>query len=79
MAMNSGQDGSPDHPNAEGSDADPDTDADPDADAEGPDADADADIDTESLRRSRDAIDQAREAVREALEDDADVAEEVDS
>jgi hypothetical protein len=52
MAMNSGQDASPDLP-----------------DAEAPDIDSDAD--TESLQRSRDAINQGHEAAREALKDDA--------
>jgi hypothetical protein len=51
MAMNSGQDASPDLP-----------------DAEAPDIDSD--VDSESLQRSRDAINQAREA----LKDDADWA-----
>jgi hypothetical protein len=37
----------------------------PDAEA----ADIDADIDIEPLQRSQDAIDQAREAAREALKD----------
>jgi hypothetical protein len=43
-----------------------------DAGPELPDADApdiDSDVDTEPLQRSQDAIDQARDAAREALKD----------
>ena len=54
MAMNSGQDASPDLP-----------------EAGAPDVDTDAD--TESLQRSREAIDQGHEAAREALPDQADL------
>ena len=61
MAMNSGQDASPRSPDAEVANDDAETDLDPD-------------IDTESLQRSRDAIDEGREAAREALPDDADAA-----
>jgi hypothetical protein len=57
MAMNSGQDASPDLPEAEAADIDTDIRA-----------------DTESLERSRDAIDQGHEAAREALPDEADLA-----
>lgn len=66
--MNSGQDASPDLPEAESPD-------------DGTDVDTDIDpgIDTESLQRSRDAIDQGREAAREALKDDRDVAGEAES
>jgi hypothetical protein len=67
MAMNSEQDASPDLPDAEGTDANADADT---------DSDIDPDIGTESLQRSRDAIDQGREAAREALKDDADAAGE---
>jgi hypothetical protein len=59
-AMNSGQDASPDLPDAD----------DPDATAAGG-TDIDPDIDTETLQRSRDAIDQGHEAAREALKDEA--------
>jgi hypothetical protein len=46
-------------------------DASPDLpEAEAPDVDTDAD--SESLQRSRDAIDQGHEAAREALQDEAD-------
>jgi hypothetical protein len=46
-------------------------DASPDLpEAEAPDVDTDTD--SESLRRSRDAIDQGHEAAREALQDEAD-------
>jgi hypothetical protein len=69
MAMNSAQDASPDLPDAEVSDTDTDTDIDTDTDT-------DTDADSETLQRSRDAIDQGREAAREALPDDADVAGE---
>jgi hypothetical protein len=65
MAMNSEQDASPDLPDAEGTDANADADTDLDSGI-------DPDIGTESLQRSRDAIDQGREAAREALKDDAD-------
>ena len=81
MAMNSGQDASPNPPDAETSDnndAETGTDVESDLDAD-VDSDMDPNIDTESLRRSRDAIDQGKEAAREALEDDADVAEEAES
>jgi hypothetical protein len=54
MAMNSGQDASPDLPEAEA-------------------ANIDTGADTESLERSRDAIDQGHEAAREALPDEADL------
>jgi hypothetical protein len=63
MAMNSAQDASPDLPDAEVTDTDTDIDTDTDADSE-------------TLQRSREAIDQGREAAREALNDDADVAAE---
>jgi hypothetical protein len=56
MAMNSGQDASPDLP-----------------EAEAPDIDTDIGAGTESLERSRDAIDQGHEAAREALPDEADL------
>jgi hypothetical protein len=57
--MNSGRDANPDLPDTEAPDNDTGT---------------DPDIDGESLQRSRDAIDEGREAAREALKDDADVA-----
>ena len=72
MTMNSGQDARPDLPDADG--ADDGTDAGSD-----PASDLDPGIDTESLQRSRDAIDQGREAAREALKDDRDVAGEAES
>jgi hypothetical protein len=56
-----------------------------DAGPELPDADApdiDSDVDTEPLQRSQDAIDQARDAAREALKDnppDSDPTEPSDS
>ena len=81
MAMNSGQDASPNPPDAETSDSDDaDTGTDVESDVD-PDVDSDIDpsIDTESLQRSRDAIDQGKEAAREALEDDAGVAGEAES
>jgi hypothetical protein len=62
--MNSGQDASPGSPDAEVPDVDTDLDADIDPGI-------DPDLDTETLRRSRDAIDQGRDAAREALQDDA--------
>jgi hypothetical protein len=66
--VNSGQNPSPGPQDAEVPEADTDSDLDPNID------DLDPNIDTESLQRSRDAIDQGREAAREALPDDADVA-----
>jgi hypothetical protein len=72
MVMNSGQDASPDLPNPEVSESG--ADADLDSGAIDPDIDIDPDVDTESLQRSRDAIDQGREAAREALKDETDVA-----
>ena len=66
MSMNSGQETSPDLP-----DADPAEAVDP---AEG----ADVDPKDEALQRSQDAIDEGREAAREALPDnppDADPSE----
>jgi len=80
MAMNSGQDAGP-NPDAEASDADDaDTVTDVESDIDpGVDSDIDPSIDTESLQRSRDAIDQGKEAAREALGDDADVAGEAES
>jgi hypothetical protein len=71
MTMNSGQDVSPDLPDADGADG---TDAGSD-----PASDLDPGIDTESLQRSRDAIDQGREAAREALNDDSNVAGDAES
>ena len=59
-AMNSAPDASPDLPDADGLDA-----------AVASDTDIDPDIDTETLQRSRDAIDQGHEAAREALKDEA--------
>ena len=79
--MNSGQDASPNQPDAEASDKDDahtGTDVESDVDPED-ESDIDPSIDTESLQRSRDAIDQGKEAAREALEDDADVAGEAGS
>ena len=64
MAMNSEQDAS-DLPDAEATDANAEADTDLDSGV-------DPDIGTESLQRSRDAIDQGHEAAREALKDDAD-------
>jgi hypothetical protein len=55
--MNSEQDASPDLPEAETPDVD---------------TDIDSEADTESLQRSRDAIDQGHEAARDALPDEAD-------
>jgi hypothetical protein len=72
MTMNSGQDASPDLPDADG--PDDDTDA-----ATDPLSDIDPGIDTESLQRSRDAIDQGREAAREVLKDDTNPAGDADS
>ena len=77
--MNSGQDASPDVPDAEASDDDTGADADRASDIDpaiDPEIDPEIDpgIDTESLQRSRDAIDQGREAAREALKDDAEAA-----
>ena len=60
MSMNSGQEASPDLP-----DADP---ADP-AEAVDPAEGADVDPKDEALQRSQDAIDEGREAAREALQD----------
>jgi hypothetical protein len=68
--MNSGQDADPDLPDAEDPDHDPQVDHDPDMDA---DPEVDRDVDTESLQRARDAIDEGREAAREALKDEADL------
>ena len=61
MAMNSEQDAS-DLPDAEATDANAEADTDLDSGV-------DPDIGTESLQRSRDAIDQGHEAAREALKD----------
>jgi hypothetical protein len=72
MTMNSRQDASPDLPDAESPDDGTDVNTDIGSDI-------DPGIDTESLQRSRDAIDQGREAAREALEDDTDVAGEAES
>ena len=63
MAMNPGQDANPESPAADAPEIDPDTDADVDADSE-------PEIASESLQRSRDAIDEGREAAREALKDE---------
>jgi hypothetical protein len=57
MPMNSERDARPDLPEAE---------------APNTDTDIDSEADTESLQRSRDAIDQGHEAAREALQDKAD-------
>jgi hypothetical protein len=78
MAMTSGQDASPDSKTSDNDDADTGTDVESDVDP-GADSDIDPSIDTQSLQRSRDAIDQGKEAAREALEDDADVAGEAES
>jgi hypothetical protein len=71
--MNSGQEPSPDRPTAEATDVAEGADTvDPVEAAEGGDADdADDTVDPESeaLRRSQDAIDEGREAAREALQD----------
>jgi hypothetical protein len=72
MTMNSGQDASPDLPDADGPDDGTDAGSDPASDI-------DPGIDTESLQRSRDAIDQGREAAREALNDDTNVAGDAES
>jgi hypothetical protein len=74
--MNSGQEASPDRPTAEATDAAEDADTvdpadasdavDPVEAAEGGDAD---DPESEALQRSQDAIDEGREAAREALQD----------
>jgi hypothetical protein len=83
--MNSGQEASPDRPAAEATDAVEDADTvdsadasdavdpgnasdagDPVEAAEGGDAD---DLESEALQRSQDAIDEGREAAREALQD----------
>jgi hypothetical protein len=63
--MNSDQDASPDRPDTEA----PDTDT----------SYTDSDPDTEPLQRSQDAIDQAREAAREALKDNPPDAEPPES
>ena len=72
MTMNSGQDASTDLPDADTSDDGTDAGTDPASDI-------DPGIDTESLQRSRDAIDQGREAAREALNDNSDVAGDAES
>ena len=72
MTMNSGQDASTDLPDADAADDGTDAGADPASDI-------DPSIDTESLQRSRDAIDQGREAAREALDDDTNVAGDAES
>ena len=82
MSMNSGQEASPDRPTAEATDAAEDAETvdsadtaetvDPGDASDGVDpADADAAVDPESeaLQRSQDAIDEGREAAREALQD----------
>jgi hypothetical protein len=56
-----------------GQDADPDL---PDTEAPDNDAAVDPHTDSESLQRSRDAIDQGHEAAREALKDNRPEAEE---
>lgn len=79
MSMNSGQEASPDRPTAEATDAAEDADTvdpadasdavDPVEAAEGGDADDTVDPESEALQRSQDAIDEGREAAREALQD----------
>jgi len=61
VSMNSGQEASPDLPDDEA--------VDPAEAAEGPDAAAAVDPESEALQRSQDAIDEGREAAREALQD----------
>jgi hypothetical protein len=68
--MNSGQEASPDRPTAEATDVAEGADTvDPVEAAEGGDADDTVDPESEALQRSQDAIDEGREAAREALQD----------
>ena len=78
MSMNSGQEPSPDRPAAEDADASQNVEAADAADASEDVEAADADHVSETLQRSQDAIDEGREAAREALQNnppEADLSE----
>jgi hypothetical protein len=64
VSMNSGQEASPDRPTAEATDAAEDAET-----ADSADASDAVDPESEALQRSQDAIDEGREAAREALQD----------